>query len=150
MVERLVDVLNSKQTVLHTFPVTVDGPEDALEDTKFEQKAATAAAYAQLVPADEHKELKTKMHVGRGGSVSPYGDPAGVMAETKEGLEQAVRECAYQLWEQAGRPEGRADEFWHRAHEQRLRERAYILWELEGCPDGRADEYWLRTLDFEK
>ncbi len=30
-------------------------------------------------------------------------------------LDQRVRERAYQLWEQAGRPDGRHDEFWHQA-----------------------------------
>jgi hypothetical protein len=29
--------------------------------------------------------------------------------------------------------------------EQRIRERAYLLWEMEGKPDGRADEYWHRA-----
>ncbi|MGT2502105.1 DUF2934 domain-containing protein [Bradyrhizobium guangxiense] len=34
--------------------------------------------------------------------------------------EQEIRERAHRLWEQAGRPEGREDEFW-RAAEQELR-----------------------------
>ena len=51
------------------------------------------------------------MHVSRGGQLTPYGDPHGVLAETKAGLDQVVRERAYLLWEQAGRPEGRADNF---------------------------------------
>lgn len=29
--------------------------------------------------------------------------------------EQKILERAYQLWEQAGRPEGRDNEFWHQA-----------------------------------
>jgi|tagenome__1003787_1003787.scaffolds.fasta_scaffold7886910_1 hypothetical protein len=29
--------------------------------------------------------------------------------------------------------------------EQRIRERAYGMWEAEGCPEGRADEYWHRA-----
>ena len=29
-----------------------------------------------------------------------------------EGMERMIRERAYQLWERAGRPEGRSDEFW--------------------------------------
>lgn len=43
-------------------------------------------------------------------------------------FEQAVRETAYLLWEQDGRPEGRADEYWQRALEiqrsQRSRDKA--------------------------
>ena len=34
-----------------------------------------------------------------------------------------VRARAYQLWEQAGKPEGRIDEFWFKAEEQLKAER---------------------------
>jgi hypothetical protein len=44
----------------------------------------------------------------------PWGDPA---------FEQAVRETAYFLWEQDGRPQGREQEYWYRALERTLRER---------------------------
>lgn len=37
-----------------------------------------------------------------------------------EPREQEIRERAHQLWERAGKPEGREDEFWHAA-EQELR-----------------------------
>lgn len=43
-----------------------------------------------------------------------WGDPA---------FEQAVRETAYFLWEQDGRPQGREQEYWYRALERTLRER---------------------------
>jgi hypothetical protein len=36
----------------------------------------------------------------------------------KEGLEQRIRERAFYLWQEAGRPEGGEEEFWHRAREQ--------------------------------
>jgi hypothetical protein len=29
--------------------------------------------------------------------------------------------------------------------EQRIRERAYLLWEMEGRPEGREEEYWHRA-----
>ena len=90
------------------------------------------------------------MHVSRGGPLAPFGDPHGVMAETKAALDQVVRERAYMLWEEAGRPKGRAAEFWHRAQHQRFCERAYAIWEREGCPEGRADEHWYRTRSFEE
>jgi hypothetical protein len=32
--------------------------------------------------------------------------------------ERLIRELAYQLWESEGRPEGREEEFWHRARER--------------------------------
>jgi hypothetical protein len=56
-----------------------------------------------LVPNEELESLNAKMHVSRGGQLTRYGDPHGVLAETKAGLDQVVRERAYLLWEQAGR-----------------------------------------------
>lgn len=40
-----------------------------------------------------------------------------VMPDTDEVTEQRIRERAFQLWQDAGCPEGRADEFWHLAKE---------------------------------
>ena len=37
-----------------------------------------------------------------------------------EVTEEVIRERAYLLWEQAGRPEGPADDFWHKAQTQIL------------------------------
>jgi hypothetical protein len=31
--------------------------------------------------------------------------------------EERIRELAYRLWEEAGRPDGRDDDFWHAANE---------------------------------
>jgi hypothetical protein len=31
--------------------------------------------------------------------------------------EERIRQIAYQLWEEDGAPEGRAEEYWHRARE---------------------------------
>ena len=89
------------------------------------------------------------MHVCRSGQMAPFGDQLDNDSETKVGLERIVRERARSLWEQDGRPEGRSEEYWHRALDQRLRERAYVLWQQEGSPEGRADEYWRRVRDFE-
>jgi hypothetical protein len=44
----------------------------------------------------------------------PWSDPA---------FELAVRETAYFLWEQDGKPEGRENDYWFRALERQLRER---------------------------
>jgi Protein of unknown function (DUF2934) len=74
----------------------------------------------------------------------------GLLAETKAGLDQVVRERAYLLWEQAGRPDGRADDYWNQAQHQRFCERAYALWERENCPEGKSDQYWFRTRAFEE
>jgi hypothetical protein len=148
MAERLVDVEKRGSKVLHTFPVTVSAPPE--EEGAFKLKALEAAANAKLVPNDELDNLNAKMHVSRGGQLTPYGDPHGVLAETKAGLDQVVRERAYLLWEQAGRPDGRADDFWHQAQHERFCERAYALWEREDCPEGKADEHWFRTRAFEE
>jgi hypothetical protein len=43
-----------------------------------------------------------------------WGDPA---------FEHAVRQTAYFLWEQDGRPDGREQEYWYRSLERTLRER---------------------------
>jgi Protein of unknown function (DUF2934) len=150
MAERLVDVSNGSRTaVLHTFPITIGGSDIAAKDAEYEEKALKAAAYAQLVPDADLKGLTTRMHVSRGGALEPYGDDRDVLSQTKQGLDQVVRERAYFLWEQEGCPEGRGDEYWHRAHHQHLCERAYVLWQQEGCPEGEADGFWHRTREFE-
>ena len=41
------------------------------------------------------------------------------MADDSDDLEQAIRERAYELWQQAGSPDGRHEEFWHQAREER-------------------------------
>jgi hypothetical protein len=149
MTERLVDVKTGEK-VLHTFPVTISDRGADTDEDAFKKKALEAAAHAKLVPNKELKTLSVHMHACRSGPLEPDSDRLGVLAETKEGLDQIVRERAFMLWEHAGRPDGRADEFWYQAQHQRWRERAYALWECEGCAQGKADEYWYRTLGFER
>jgi hypothetical protein len=150
MPERLVDVERKGLAVLHTFPVTIKEPAAETEEEAFKRKALEAAANAKLVPDEELESLTATIHVSRSGPLLSYGDPHGVLAETKEGLDNVVRERAYALWEREGYPEGQADEHWHRAQHQRFCERAYALWEREGCPEGQADEHWYRTRGFEE
>ena len=148
MTERLVDVIDSSGTVLHTYPITLRESGNA-DDSEYLAKALEAAAHGRLVPDAELGTLTARMHTARGGQMAPYGDDVQGNSETKSGLEQAVRERAYLLWEKEGRPEGRAEEYWHRALDQHLRERAYVLWQQEGSPEGRQDEYWRRLVDFQ-
>jgi hypothetical protein len=148
MPERLVDVGRRGVELLHTFPVATAAPKS--DEEAFKRKALEAAANAKLVPNEELDSLDAKMHVSRGGQLTPYGDSLGVLAETKAGLDQVVRERAYLLWEQAGRPDSDADGFWHQAQHQRFCERAYALWEREGRPEGKAGEHWLRIRAFEE
>ena len=149
MAERLVDVSRSNGIVLHTFPITLESSGVIPEDAEYATKALKAAAHAQLVPDESLAGLTAKMHVDRSGQLEPYGDDHAVLAQTKQGLDQVVRERAYLLWEHEGCPDGRSEEFWHRAHEAHLRARAYVLWQQEGCPAGQADEHWHRTQEFE-
>jgi hypothetical protein len=58
----------------------------------------------------------------------------------------SVRDTAYFLWEQDGRPMGRDDYYWHLALEQHLRTRAFDVWLREGRPDGRDEAHWHTAL----
>jgi hypothetical protein len=149
MTERLIDVLNSKGTVIHTYPVTLGEPGDTVDDAEYIAKALEAAAHGALVPNAELRGLTAKIHVSRGGQLANYGDAVSSESETKQRLEQDVRNHAYFLWEQEGRAEGQADEHWQRARIEHFRRRAYALWQQEGSPEGRADEYWHRLREFE-
>jgi hypothetical protein len=152
MTERLVDVLDGNGSVLHTYPITLGELGelgDAADDAAYEAKALEAAAHGRLVRDDELRELTARIHTGRGGQMSAYGDETPGDSETKLGLEDAVRTRAYALWEKDGRPENRASEYWHRAFDDLLRERAYALWQQDGSPEGRADEYWERLVKFQ-
>ncbi|WP_204570071.1 DUF2934 domain-containing protein [Arsenicitalea aurantiaca] len=62
-----------------------------------------------------------------------------------DGEEETIRRTAYFLWEQDGRPSGRAEDYWLKAREQHLRQRAYDVWLSEGSPQGRSDEHWRRA-----
>jgi hypothetical protein len=147
MTERLVDVLDIRKNVIHTFPILIEGSE--ISDAQYEKKALEAAGYEKLVPDAELSSLTARMHMSRSGPLAPYGDDRDVLAQTKGSLDQIVRDRAHLLWEQDGRPNDRADEHWQRAQEQHLQERAHALWEQEGHPDGRTDEHLDRTREFE-
>jgi hypothetical protein len=145
---RLVDVMDSRKVVIHVFPITIEG--SGTSDAQYEKKALEAAAYEKLVPNDELSGLTARIHISRGGPLEPYGNDREVLTQTKASLDQIVRGRAYSLWEQEGRPDGRADEHWQLAQEQHLQERAYALWEQEGRPEGRTDEHLDRTRKFEE
>ena len=143
--ERLIDVLLHDRTLVHTYPVTADG----LDDAACRDKAAKAAAYARLVPEAELADLTTRIHVERGGPLAPYGDRQDILSQTRKRFEQSVRERAYLIWQQEDCPAGAAHDHWCRAREHYLRERAYHLWELEGRPEGQADQHWHETCELE-
>ncbi|WP_428491172.1 DUF2934 domain-containing protein [Rhodopila sp.] len=117
MQERLVDVLNENNNVLHVFPVQIEADDTALKAPDFEQKALEAAAAAEIVPHLEEKKLKARLHVTRGGPLMPYGDSLQTKNEQKMRLEERIRERAYFLWQEAGCPDNQADGFWQHACE---------------------------------
>ena len=148
MAQRLVDVLSGRGVVLHTYPITLGELGDAADERQYVWKALDAAAHGHLVPEDEVAGLTARMHVSRGGQLSPYGDEMEQESETKVALDQLIRERAYSLWEKDGRLDGRSEFYWHQALDHHLRERAYALWQREGCPHGREEELWLRVVSF--
>jgi Protein of unknown function (DUF2934)/Domain of unknown function (DUF2382) len=121
------------------------------ETTRLRQRIIAQSVEQQVTLRDEKVIVEHRPPTGTNlePNVLTFGDGHDVLSQTKQGLDEVVRERAYCLWQQEGCPEGRADEYWHRAHDQHLRERAYCLWQQEGCPEGRADEYWHRTREFE-
>lgn len=149
MTERLVDVLDGRETVCHTFPITINGPHKIPDDADFQDKALVAAACAHLVADENFSELTTRMHVSRKGRLAPYGDSLDIYSETRSRLHQHVRERAFALWQRGGSPLGQSEKYWHQACTEHYRERAYFLWRQEGCPNGRADEHWHRVQAFE-
>jgi hypothetical protein len=73
MKDRLVDVLNEKDTVLQVYLTSVDDPSTLPKNPEHEQEALKAAADAQLVSEAERHSLRARMHVSRGGQLTPYG-----------------------------------------------------------------------------
>jgi hypothetical protein len=75
--------------------------------------------------------------------MEPLDDKVSGNSETKLGLEQSVRECAYALWDEEG---GRRGEYWHRALDQHLRERAHVLWQQGGSVEGGPARIGIRRV----
>jgi hypothetical protein len=73
MTERLVDVLNEKNTVLQVYLTSVENSTASPKNSEYEQEGLKAAADAQLVCEAEQHSLQARMHVSRGGQLSPYG-----------------------------------------------------------------------------
>ena len=117
MQERLVDVLNDKNNVLHVFPVQIEAPDAPLKEADLERKALEAAVASEIVPKSEKKKLKARLHVGRGGPLMPYGDALQTKNEQQMRFEERIRERAYFLWQEAGCPDNQADGFWQHACE---------------------------------
>jgi hypothetical protein len=50
--------------------------------------------------------------------MTPRSEEDDAMPEDETIPEDAIRHRAHALWEEAGRPDGRDEEFWHRAREE--------------------------------
>jgi hypothetical protein len=57
-------------------------------------------------------------------------------------LAEQIRQTAYFLWEQDGRPDGDGAAYWLRAKEALVRQLAYDRWLEEGTPANRSDRHW--------
>lgn len=69
----------------------------------------------------------------------------GVQVKRNPELAQAIRATAYFLWEQDGRPEGRAVDYWIKAKEAHQRRLAFDRWLSEGSPVGRDFDIWVEV-----
>ena len=110
----LVDVLDVHDRVLHVFPIAVTA-RDGTGEAECVQEAVRAAAHLHLVPEKETESLRGRVHVSRGGQLTPLGDVLQVRQQTQERVEQRIRTRAYFLWQREGFPEHRADEHWYQA-----------------------------------
>ena len=117
MRECLVDVLNARETVLHVFPIVVEDDDGSPKHVDPEREALKLASALHLVPEAEVESLHTRLHVSRGGPLTPYGDVLVTKRQMQERTEPRIRERAYLLWQQEGCPENRAEEYWRRARE---------------------------------
>jgi hypothetical protein len=82
--------------------------------------------------------LLPRVQLGRIQTLLAAPGTAGGLIHRRRG----ARERAYFLWENDSCPDGRADEYWQKAHDEHLQGRAYVLWQQEGSPEGQADEQW--------
>lgn len=115
MKEHLIDVLNAHDTVLHVFPIATEAEDRAQAEAECVQEAIKAATLLRLVPEAETPSLHGRLHIGRGGQLTPYGDVLEIRRQSQERAEAHVRTRAYFLWQQEGCPENRAEEHWRQA-----------------------------------
>ncbi|MBB4052033.1 hypothetical protein GGR20_001675 [Devosia subaequoris] len=57
-------------------------------------------------------------------------------------IAEQLRQTAYFMWEQDGRPEGQAMAYWLRAKEALVRQFAYDRWLAGGAPPDQAELFW--------
>ena len=62
------------------------------------------------------------------------------MPEFQGRLEEKLRELAYELWEKAGSPAGRQDEFWQQAEERLVQDKRPVPHDEPSPPDAKNDD----------
>ena len=117
MNERLVDVLDVRDKVLHVFPIAVEDGDGAAQDAECVREALRTAVHLHLVPEAEVGSLRGRIHVSRGGQLAPLGDALLVRQQAQERAEQRVRVRAYFLWKRDGFPKHPAEAYWYQARE---------------------------------
>ena len=90
MTERLVDVLNARDTVLSVIPVALDDQDDNAKEAACLQEALETAADLHLVPDAEVEGMHARMHVCRGGQLAPVADVLKIRQEAQERAEQSI------------------------------------------------------------
>ncbi|MCP8884077.1 DUF2934 domain-containing protein [Devosia sp. XJ19-1] len=58
-------------------------------------------------------------------------------------MAEQIRQTAYFLWENDGRPEGKAMDYWVRAKQLHQRQLAYDRWLADGAPLDRSEVHWI-------
>ena len=114
MEERLVDVLDGHNRILHVFPVPAYGGRSEEECV---QQAVQEATHLKLVPDEDVPRLHGRPHVCRGGSLTPVADVLQLRADEEDRRRDAIRTRAYFMWIDAGRPSGMAEQHWTQAME---------------------------------
>ncbi len=114
MEERLVDVLDGHNRILHVFPVPA---ESGRSEAECVQEAVEEATHLKLVSDEELDALHGRPHVSRGGRLAPVADVLQVRADEETRRIEAIRLRAYHMWLDEGCPDGRANEHWLQAAE---------------------------------
>jgi hypothetical protein len=149
-IEHLVDIRNDRQTVIHTYPISVSSDNIPVTEDQIKDKAIKAAKFSRLVPGDEAGTLTAEMHVSRSGQLQPYGNKLPNSAETIDAIKSDISDRAYFLWQNNGSQEEKADYYWKLGEEEHFRIRAYALWEQEGKPENRDKYFWYEAQNFER
>nr|WP_321985787.1 DUF2934 domain-containing protein [uncultured Lichenicoccus sp.] len=115
MEERLVDVLDGHNRILHVFPVPADAGRSEAECV---QEAVKVATHLHLVADEDLPGLHGRPHVTRGGRLAPVADVLQVRADDETRRTDAIRVRAYYIWLAEGRPSDRSDHHWFQAVER--------------------------------